>query len=65
MKDIEYPITLAKMEKCGKQNNISVNAFGFEAEEIFPLYLTKLENGLIEVDLLYFSQDDKKLTTVG
>lgn len=64
-KDIEYPVTLAKMEKFEKQNNISVNAFGFEGEEIFPLYLTKLENGLSEVDLLYFSQDGKKLTTVG
>lgn len=59
MNGIEYPVTLTKMEKFEKQNNISVNVFGFEAEEIFPLYLTKLENGLSEVDLLYFSQNGK------
>lgn len=59
MNGIEYPVTLAKMEKFEKQNSISVNVFGFEADEVFPLYLTKLENGYKEVDLLYFTQNDK------
>ena len=59
MKDIEYPVSLTKMEKFEKQNKISINVFGFESGETFPLYLSKLENGYIEVDLLYLSNEDK------
>lgn len=59
MKGIEYPMSLMKMEKFEKQNEISVNVFGFEDGEIFPLFLTKLENGYKEVDLLYLSNEEK------
>ena len=58
MKDIEYPVSLAKMDKFEKQNKISINAFGFEGGEAFPLYLTKQPNGHREVDLLYLSKAD-------
>lgn len=52
MKGIEYPVSLASVKKFEKQDKISVNVFGFEEGEVFPLYLTKLENGYSEVDLL-------------
>lgn len=57
MKDIEFPVSLSKMTKFEKQNNISINVFGFEEGEIFPLYLSKLSNGHKEVDLLYLADD--------
>lgn len=59
MKDIDYPVSLSKMEKFEKLNNISINVFGFEDGDVFPLYLTKLPNGYKEVDLLYFSNEEK------
>ncbi|CAC5392367.1 unnamed protein product [Mytilus coruscus] len=57
MNDIEYPVSLTKMEKFEKQNNITINVFGFENEKVFPLYLTKSENVDSEIDLLYLSQN--------
>lgn len=59
MKDIEYQVSLTKLEKFEKENLISVNVFGFEEGGAFPLYLTKIENGYTEVDLLYLSNEDK------
>jgi len=59
MSDIEYPVLLPKMEKFEKQNKISVNVFGFEDGEVFPLYLSKLQNGFKEVDLLYLSNEEQ------
>ena len=48
------------MEKFERQNNVSINVFGFEDGEVFPLYLTKLQNGCKEVDLLYLSDDENQ-----
>ena len=58
MKGIEYPVPISKAEMFEKLNDISVNVFGFEDGEVFPLYLTKLENGDREVDLLYITNDN-------
>ena len=38
--NINFPVTLSQIPKFEKQNNISINVFGFE-EEVFPLYKTK------------------------
>ena len=43
MKGIGYPVSLASVQKFEKQNKISVNVFGYEEGEVFPLYLTKLD----------------------
>jgi hypothetical protein len=59
MKDIEFPVSLSKVEIFEKQNMISVNVFGFEEGEVFPLHISKLENGSKEVDLLYLSNEDQ------
>ena len=51
---IEFPVTVDKIDKFEKQNNISVNVFGFE-DVLFPLYITK-EHFDTHVNLLLHSQ---------
>lgn len=58
MKGIEYPVSLNNIQKFEKQNEISINVFGYEEGEIFPLYLSQLAFGHKEVDLLYLSDDE-------
>ena len=50
---IEFPVTVDKIGKFERQNNISVNVFGFE-DVLFPLYITK-EHFDIHVNLLLYS----------
>lgn len=51
MEGIEYPVAISKVDKFEKQNNISVNVYGYE-EELFPLRITKIKCET-HVDLLY------------
>ena len=51
---IEFPVTVDKIGKFEKQNNISVNMFGFE-DVLFPLHITK-EHFDTHVNLLLYSQ---------
>ena len=51
---IEFLVTVDKIDKFEKQNNISVNVFGFE-DVLFPLYITK-EHFDAHVNLLLHSQ---------
>ncbi|XP_071138792.1 uncharacterized protein [Mytilus edulis] len=55
---IDFPVSLSKVEKFEKQNNLSINVFGWEDGVIFPLYMTKMSNGSNEIDLLYLSNDE-------
>ncbi|CAG2255206.1 unnamed protein product [Mytilus edulis] len=55
---IDFPVSLSKVEKFEKQNNLSINVFGWEDGEVFPLYMTKMSNGSNEIDLLYLSNDE-------
>jgi hypothetical protein len=59
MNDINYPVSLGKLEKFEKQNNISINVFGYEKGCVFPVFLTKQTNGYKEVDLLLISNETK------
>lgn len=52
---IDFPVTFSKVEKFEKQNNLSINVFGYEDGQIFPLYLTKMGNNCTEMNLLYLS----------
>ncbi|CAB4015283.1 Gastrula zinc finger [Paramuricea clavata] len=52
--DIEFPVTIDKIGKFERQNNISVNVFGFE-DVLFPIYITK-EHFEIHVNLLLYSE---------
>jgi hypothetical protein len=42
MTGIDFPVSLSQIDKFERQNSISVNVFGFDEGEIFPLYLSKL-----------------------
>ena len=54
MKGIEYPVALSKLDKFERQNqNISVNVFAFDDNEIVPLKITKNAGRLHHVDLLF------------
>lgn len=57
MTDIDFPVSLSKVEKFEKQNNLSINVFGYEEGHVFPLYLTKMGNGPEEINLLYLSDE--------
>ena len=57
MTGIDFPVSLSQIDKFERQNSISVNVFGFDEGEIFPLYLSKLPNGYREVDLRYISNE--------
>lgn len=54
---IDFPVSLSKVEKFEKQNNLSINVFGYEEGHVFPLYLTKMGNGREEINLLYITDD--------
>ncbi|VDI63265.1 Hypothetical predicted protein [Mytilus galloprovincialis] len=54
----DFPVSLSKVEKFEKQNSLSINVFGWEDGEVFPLYMTKMSNGSNEIDLLYLSNDE-------
>lgn len=49
--DIPFPVKEADIPKFEKRKNISINAFGNERSEVYPLHLT-WERGLKHVDLL-------------
>ena len=51
---IEFPVTIDKIGKFERQNNISVNVFAFE-DVLFPIYITKEHFG-IYVNLLLYSE---------
>ncbi|XP_028408129.1 uncharacterized protein LOC114530722 [Dendronephthya gigantea] len=56
---IEFPVTVDKIGKFERQNNISINVFGFE-DVLFPLYITK-EHFNTHVNLLLYSQGELAL----
>ena len=59
MSGIDYPVTIASVSKFEKQNNISVNVFGIEENEIFPMYTTKVKEAIHHVNLLCLTNDKK------
>lgn len=57
MRGIEYPVRLAQISKFENQNDISVNVFGYEDKEIFPMRVTKVKKKA-HVDLLYLKRGE-------
>ena len=49
-----FPLPLSQISTFEKQNNISVNVFGYQ-NEVFPLRITK-ERGLLHVNLLLITE---------
>ena len=40
--DIDFPVKISDIDRFEKHNNISVNVFGYESGEVFPVRITKL-----------------------
>ena len=60
MGDIPSPVSISKIDKFEKLNpSISINIFGFEHKEIFPLRITRQTGRQHHVNLLYLKQDKK------
>ena len=60
MHGIPLPVSFSKNLKFENNNpNISINVFGFEQNEIFPLRITKQTGRMHHVNLLYLKQDGK------
>ena len=38
---IEFPVTIKQYNKIENQNNININVFGYEEEQIYPIYISK------------------------
>lgn len=57
MRGIQYPVPLSQISKFENQNDISVNVFGYEEKEIFPMRITKSKKKS-HVDLLYLKERD-------
>ncbi|KAK3742158.1 hypothetical protein QZH41_020479, partial [Actinostola sp. cb2023] len=60
MVGIDYPVKIDQVKKFERENpTISVSVFGFEEQELFPLYITKDKKEL-HVNLLLYSQDTRR-----
>ncbi|MES9880480.1 MAG: endonuclease domain-containing protein, partial [Sedimenticola sp.] len=59
MQNIPYPVPIAKIDKFEKQNiDISLNVFGFDNDEIYPLKITKQKHRKHHINLLYLQEGD-------
>ncbi|KAK3107749.1 hypothetical protein FSP39_021357 [Pinctada imbricata] len=58
MTGITYPVSLSQIPKFEKQNDISINVFGYEEKEIFPMKISKIKRSK-HVDLLYLKDKEK------
>lgn len=56
MNGISFPTPLSQIKKFEEQNKISINVFGFE-KELFPLYISQLDQAAKNVDLLYSQEN--------
>jgi hypothetical protein len=46
MKGIQYPVKLSQIQRFEKHNQVSINVFGFEDREIFPMRITKKKKSI-------------------
>jgi len=58
MTGITYPVRVKQISKFESQNDVSVNVFGFEDGDLFPIYISKYKDKKHEVDLLYLTKED-------
>ena len=57
MNGIEYPVAIKDIDRFEKQNEISVNVYGYEDASVFPMRITKQET-CQHVNLLYVSENN-------
>ena len=59
MKSIDYPVPLCKVNQFEGQNEeLSINVFGFENDEIYPLRITRQKGRKHHINLLYLQRGD-------
>jgi hypothetical protein len=51
-------VPISQISRFEKQNNISINVFGLDNDEIYPLQITDQRNMPKHVNLLLFSRGD-------
>ena len=56
---IEFPVTVKQINKIEKQNNISINLFGYEEKQKFPIYISK-EKYQDHMELLLITEGENK-----
>lgn len=55
--DITFPVRVNDVLKFEKKNGISVNVFGYEKQEVYPLHLTKMR-GVRHANVLVINKGD-------
>ncbi|KAK3106169.1 hypothetical protein FSP39_014172 [Pinctada imbricata] len=58
MSGLKYPVQISQVSKFERQNDISVNVFGYEENEIFPMRIAKTKRKR-HVDLLFLKRTGK------
>nr|XP_015922599.2 uncharacterized protein LOC107451117 [Parasteatoda tepidariorum] len=58
LKGITFPMKLNQISKFEKLNNLSINVFGNEESNIFPLHLSTNRSGVHHINLLLISKDE-------
>ena len=56
---IEFPVSQKHYNKVEKQNNITINVFGYEKGQPFPIHISK-ETFEDQMNLLLIMKDEKK-----
>jgi hypothetical protein len=59
MGNVECPVPISKIPKLERLNNIRINVYGYEDDEIFPLYISQMPNE-DTIHLLLISDDTTK-----
>ncbi|XP_033744078.1 uncharacterized protein LOC117329956 [Pecten maximus] len=59
MTGMSYPTPVSQISKFERQNQISVNVFGYEDKDIFPMYVTKMRESQHHVNLLFLREEEK------
>lgn len=57
---LDFPLPLSQIKHFEKKNNISINIFGLEKNDIFPLQITDKRLAKHHVNLLIFSKGETR-----
>ena len=60
---IDFPLSQKHYNKVEKQNSISINVFGYENGQLFPIHISK-ETFKDQMNLLLITKDEKKHYTL-
>lgn len=56
IRNIGFPMKLKQISNFELANNLKINVFGFEENEIYPLYVSSKLKKHTEIDLLYYNK---------